>query len=408
MGLENQPARASTDSPIGRPIWGLAALAVLLVVDGLFLKVNAFRTLYFLDCGPHLDVAWRIFKGQKPCVDFITFAPLLHHYLLALFFAFFGFTKTAIWANLFTLSAGVILMTYFIARQGSVPRALAILAAALAMTSFNWPFSHPWYNQSSHFWGIAAVAVWSCGYSTKSRLGRPASSMAAFFCGGLLAFSLMTKPNTGGCYLLTFLVVFAVSSGRRRELPSYLAGALLGLLCIWILFIPAGDVFLKQVLLYCKNQSGRLTGVLSAPVLFLRNYYWIAGLAVLLRIPVIGRRHVELLVLFFGLWAVAIVATFTSTITFETDVELLGVYAALGFWILGLKPDKPASPSREPQFRRLLLGALAAWSVVLSLLYACYAWQLKAWAFPDFVNTFAGDNIDPVGDYTLQEGPFRG
>ncbi len=70
--------------------WEILILLLILVSNALFLHYNTFRCFNFFDMGGFLDASWRVFRGQKPYVDFIYTTGLVRLYMNAFSFSFLG------------------------------------------------------------------------------------------------------------------------------------------------------------------------------------------------------------------------------------------------------------------------------------------------------------------------------
>lgn len=105
-------------SPSLRP-WLLMDFVYLsaLVLCAIFLWKNGFRVFKSFDMGSFIDMAWRIYKGQKPFADFVTYVGPVHSYWMAFFFHLLGFGKAALWACTFGTAAVAITATYVAVRQ---------------------------------------------------------------------------------------------------------------------------------------------------------------------------------------------------------------------------------------------------------------------------------------------------
>lgn len=379
---------------------GLILLFVILLINAIFLNFNAFRTFYFLDLSTFLDATWRIYIGQKPYIDFISYCGMIHFYMVALFFHLFGFGKIALLAHLITISSLVITATYLIAKKGNLPTHLAALLALLTMTSFYWPISHPWYNQSAHFWGLLAVTFFVWRYPFKKIILETA--LIAF----LLVFSFITKFNIGFCYLFVFGVLFLCLDKKIQIFSGALMGTTIATVILRMFFIPSFKVFYDQCFGLSATQTFRITNALHLATFF-NNYYWIPGLIILTNTPFLFKKNKELLVLFFGLWFTGIFSTYTSNIVYESDVQVMGIYFTLAFWLI-TRLDVISMPSflklANPFFHKILTITV----ILLTLLYAKYGFQLKAWVFVDYVKTFPGMTVNPIGNYAMKNGPLKG
>jgi len=182
----------------------LAILSLILIGNGLFLQFNAFRGFNFFDMGAFMDSSWRIFNGQLPYIDFHFLTGPVHLYLSLFFYALFGFSKLGVLMHLLTIHSIVIVLTFLMARRFT-PRWTSCLVTLLTMTCFYWPVSHPWYDQSAHFFGIIGLSAIIFTYPFQNR-------RAAFWTGvltGVMAIlSFMTKANIGFAYGALFGLFF--------------------------------------------------------------------------------------------------------------------------------------------------------------------------------------------------------
>lgn len=375
-------------------------LLAILIINFFFLKFNAFRTFYFLDLSGFFDAAWRIYCGQRPYIDFISYCGTIHFYMTAFFFYIFGFGKMAILTHLVVISSLIIGASFLIARKGALGLPLSILSALLTMTSFYWPISHPWYNQSAHFWGLLAVTF----FILRSPFKHPIYE--SLIVSLLLVFSFITKFNIGFVYVLLFAVLFFFLNNKLKMFIGSLIGLAIGMLILRLVFIPSFKGFYEQCFGLGSTQTFRIIHTLH-PLNFLKNYYWIPGILVLLNVRYLSKQYKEYLIIFYGLWFIGIFSTYTSNIVFEADVEVMGIYFTLAFVLMKQSLRMPGSrllnKLRLFSFKFLVCAAFG-----LTILYAKYGLELKAWAFPDYVKYYPGQKVNPVGDYAMKNKPLKG
>lgn len=359
-------------------------LTALLVINAVFLYWNAFRTFKFFDMGSHLDMAWRLSVGQKPHVDFLSYTGPVHFYLSALFIHLLGFSKAAIWTHLVVVNSAVIgLIAWMLWKK--CPLLVTWLVAALGMVSFYWTYSHPWYTQSAHLWALAAVAVLTV---------RKETFTVGLFTGAMATLSFFTKTNVGVLYVSLFFIYLCAAENRKKTLSGYFAGIAAALLALKILFIPSLGAAWEQMLAYGLSQKGRALEILRDPSLWFANYYWAPALLVTLSLW--KRVKKSELLLLYGLWAVAILSTFTSGAVAESDVQVTGFYFAMAFVLLYKYNAK--------KMIKILTGGMA---FSLIILYTVYAVELKQWSVAEIM-TFNNQRIDPRGDYELKSGGLKG
>ncbi len=378
----------------------LGVLIAVLAANALFLNYNAFRVLYFLDAGSYLFASWRVFKGVFPYVDFTLKCGPIYFYFNALLFHIFGFGKMAVLAHLVIVSSAVIACSYAICVKHRLPFYAGTLVLCLTTVSFFWSFPFPLLTQLAHGLGILGIA-WLI--LKLPFVDHRQAFWSGALCGFLAVISFMTKFNVGGAYALVYAAALLITGKRRFSYLGLFLGTLVGLLSVTIFFIRDTQAFTEQALSliqFTYNQTGRVQQLGIDLKVWLSNYYvWIAGIVA----PGLWRNLTakkELAVLFFGLWFVGIFSTYTSTLVYEQDVEVTGIYVALAFALLHRLPDGI--------LRKISALALSALSIFLICLYAKYGVEIKGWAFHDNVHTFAGEKINPVGDYAMKAPELRG
>ena len=188
----------------------LSFLTILLISNATFMNWNAFRCFNFFDMGSFFDASWRVYKGQKPYIDFIFISGPIYLYVNALFFCLFGVGKAAILAHILTTHSLVIVFAFVVSRK-YLSFLESMLATILTTISFYWPISFPWYDQLAHFWGICAIST----LLLKMPLSESRDTFKVYvFFGIMAALSFMTKTNIGGLYV-TLLFLVALRENRR-------------------------------------------------------------------------------------------------------------------------------------------------------------------------------------------------
>ena len=377
-------------------IIGLVGLILILIGNAFFLNFNAFRGFNFLDMGSFLDASWRIFRGQRPYVDFIFYSGPLHLYMNAFFFKLFGFGKTAILAHLIVVHSIVITVIFFMLfRIASLPVVLAV--TALTAPSFYWGISHPWHDQSTHFWGILAVMLLTRRFPLQDARR---SFWTAFWCGVLAAAALITKTNIGIGYTILFFVVLLSSGQKSKALFGYLSGFLLAAVVFTVVFIRFPKEYLQCILFHVHSVGqARLTEI-RILANWLVNYYWVPP-AIVLPVVIVSRtykKYFDFIILFLGMTILGIFAADTGAIIRVANNFLWGPQVAVAFLVLYKIKEDLRFPWQR-LLHQLSSILLLIWTVVLMLISIEYGLQLKVW-------TYTGKN--PVGDYVIKAKPFAG
>src|SRR3989338_1931747 len=178
--------------PARSPWFDVSFLIALLVLNAFFLNYNAFRTFNFYDMCFPLDGGWRIASGQRPYADFIYYTGPVHLYLNALFFKLFGFGKAAVLAHLIFIHSLVITAVFIVSRK-YLPVWITALVTILTTTSFYWPISHPWHNQTALFFGIMAVVFFLIHFP----LADSKAFLVGAFPGVCVVLAFITKTDIG-------------------------------------------------------------------------------------------------------------------------------------------------------------------------------------------------------------------
>lgn len=375
---------------------GFLALFLILAGNGVFLSYNAFRAFNFYDMGAFLDASWRVYRGQRPYLDFIYTTGPIHLYMNAFFFSLLGFGKTALWVHLLAVHSTVIAVTFFVMRR-VVPLPATLLATFLTTTSFYWPISHPWYDQSAHFWGILGV-----GLLTHSLLygERRSPFVTAFLCGVLAVLSFMTKSNIGGAYGLAFFLVLMTAGEKKKRFLGYSAGFFVAAIAMAFIIVSPSGYFEQAFLNYGRQTGDRFSQLGSFDALF-RNHYWMATALVGFNLLFHLRRFREfaaLFLLFLSVMGVGIFSIFTGSMARAANIPLWGIHMALAF-ILVYRMKDPCISLWPRRLHQISAGGLVFIAVWLILISARYGRELLVWKWIGH---------DPVGTYPLQSKPLEG
>lgn len=373
------------------------ALGLLLCANAIFLNWNAFRGYNFFDMSAFLDASWRVFCGQKPYVDFSYTSGPLHLYMNAFFFWLFGFGKTAILAHLVSVHSIVIVLTYVLARR-RCPVIPSVIVALLTTACFYWPISHPWYDQSAHFWGILGVVVLAMIVPIRSP---KAAFLTGLGAGAAAVFSFMCKTNIGAAYGLVFLVVLLVSEERVRALAGFALGAAAALLVTVVFFMGSLLRYVDQAIVAYGSASLNRFSFFTLGHMWLLNEHWVPAAIVGLNFlaPESRRKeHTALRVLFFGVTMVSIFSSVTGSMSYLANVPLWGLEMALGLSVL-----YAMFAAARDKFRRWVHGI-----AIFALLAVSLLWIRAAVSLGMGLTTWTYLGIDPIGNYALRSEPMRG
>ncbi len=364
-----------------------AFLITVLAANAIFFSFNAFRIFNLFDMGCMMDGAWRIFCGQEPYKDFIFITGPLHLYFMAGLFWIFGFGKTAIWTYLVLTHSVVIIITFLIGRK-YLSLLFLCLATILSVTCFNWPFSHPWYDQLAHLFGITGVGL----LVLSGPLNTPKKTfLISMALGALALLAFMSKTNIGTAYLMAFFATFLILPLRRQSLPGYMLGVLSGIIVVLALFIHSPMAYLDQTLItWGQEQSSRRFGeLLINPNWLYNHHYWLIAILVLLNRPWQKCKETQKrLVVFLSLVFVAIISNLTSSSQHEANAPLMGIFMALAFSLI---PKDTSSP----KLRRITLAIFIMISVSFAAINTKYGMEIKIWAH-------SGEKT------ALKNGPLKG
>ncbi len=341
-----------------------------------------------------LDGGWRILNGQRPHSDFICFTGPVHLYIYALFFKIFGFGKTAVFACLIAGSSLAMALIFWMTRR-AIPPGVSLLVTALTMTSFYWPVSHPWHNQTAMLWGISALSLY---VRCMNFLTPKIAVRVAFACGALITLTFMTKTNEGLIYGALFPALFAFSAYRRQLLAGYLTGGLISLAAAFIIIGCSPLAFFEQITVYGRQMAGPRLSRLMLITNWFANYYWIPFTIVLLNVWPFRQKYRELFVLFVGMMLISVYSLYSSDILRQANTFMWGIFMAAAYLIF-YKIKGGLTTPRQKRIFRISEWFLAAVCVVLIALSVKYGFELKVW-------TYTGKN--PAGTYALKAKPFEG
>lgn len=373
-------------------------VTALLVINGFFLKFNAFRSFNFFDMGSFLDASWRIFIGQRPYVDFMYTAGPVHLYLNAFFFSILGFGKAAVLAHLIIVHSTVIVLTFLIARK-HLSIFYAFLCALLTTTCFYWPLSFPWHNQTAHLLGLLALSELFLIFPfTKAKT----AFIAGWAAGICVALSLMTKINLGGSYFMVILAVLLTSSKRKQSVFGFVLGIAATLVVFATVLINPVRFFEQTSVYYgslLKTRGPKLLDIKN----WLTNDYWAILLIVLFNL----RGHLKLirdesfrqsLLFFLGIYFIGIIAIHFCGMFKPSSIYLWGFHVAFGYIVMD-KIKHTCTVSYHEAFHRLSLKLLTLFTFFLIAKSAVYGYQLIGWAYID---------RDPVGTYPMKTKALEG
>ncbi len=361
-------------------------LAVLLIFNAWFLYWNAFRCFNFYDMSFNLDGGWRVAVGQRPYADFLYFSGPVHLYINALFFKIFGFSKFAVWWHLVVVHSLVMGFIFFMIYR-RLPQWLTAGITILTMTSFYWPISHPWHNQTAYLWGIIALVLLVDYLWSSKKLSAFWLGIIAGFC---VALSILTKVNIGIAFLGFFAAMFLVLDERWKLWSAYLGGILIaGLISFGLVNIPA--YWQQAEAMYTTVQSGRLVN-LFVPVHWLANYYWIPLMIALANLVPLWRTSKEWIVLVVGFYVVAIFTIFTGNIIPQADIFLWGIYMAVIFLVM----FRIRSSQKIWKISMGLLSLVLMGMIILSIRFGL---ELKVWQYSKY---------SQPGNYAIKAKGLRG
>ena len=372
---------------------GILGLMILLAVNFFFLRHNAFRFFNFYDMCFDLDGGWRILNGQRPHTDFICFTGPVHLYMYALFFKIFGFGKSAIFAYLITGSSLVMTIVYGMTRK-AIPLAVSLLVTTLTMTSFYWPVSHPWHNQTAMLWEILALSIYVRylnSLTSKNAFG------VAFTCGILMILAFMTKTNEGVIYGTLFLLLFLFSPYRKQLLSGYLIGGAVSFVLAFMFIGCSPLIFFEQIMAYSRMMAGPRLSRLMIWSNWFANYYWIPFIIVLFNVWPFRHKYRNFFLLFIGMMMVSIYSLYSNDILRSANIFLWGIFIAVAYLIF-YKIKENLTTSRRKKFFRISEWLLVTITSVLIVISVKYDFELKVWTY--------WENL--LGTYALQAKPLKG
>ena len=370
-------------------------LAAILIANGLFLRVHAFRGFVSFDMGPFLDASWRVFCGQKPFVDFLYISGPVHLYMNAFFFLLFGFGKTAILLHVITVHSIVIVLTFLMARKFA-PFHVAVLCALLSTACFYWPVSHPWHDQSAHLWGILAMAalLFHLPFEESNQAFR-----IGMLTGILATVSFMTKTNVGSLYVFIYFLTLLSGSKKWHALSGYGLGFGAAML-VFVILIGSPKNWFEQTFLTWNIpiQRARRTFFLIYIPTWFSQYYWIAIAIVWSNIKSHWETHQPLVTLYLGTAFLAIVAMCTGTMKQSANIPLWGIHLTLSF-ILLYQNQHYLDTRIKKVFGQASAWALKGLCIWLIAVAGYRGLRLETWTY---------GTINPFGTYPLKSKSVEG
>lgn len=382
VGLKNQQGMS------------LLMLFLILIGNALFLQFNAFRCFSHYDMSSWLDASWRVFKGQKPYIDFWFWAGPVHIYIVAAFFHIFGFGKLAVWAHLVFVSSSAIALSYAIVRKTDNLRAtFAVLF--LSAACFYWNIAFPYHSQTTHLFGFLAITALVLGIPFSSR---GSAFSIGLWCGITSALSLMTKANIAFAYGLAIGVTLLASRKVLWSLSGYTLGVLGGVATIWVLF-GLGDTFMDQTFkVYFGNTSNRIRGLFYVGP-WVRNFYWIPFLLVSISMFVHKenrKKAYPYFILFLGCTFLGIFTAVTDSMIPTTNYPIWGAYMGIALLTVGIAQE---NSKKYELFDRLIRVLLLLTIAGMSFVSVVKGIRLTTWR---------QIGMSPIGNYHLQTEPLKG
>jgi hypothetical protein len=342
----SKPVNLSIKQRIARDSLGLSFLAVLLIFNAIALNGIAFRGFNQFDFGQFIDAGWRICHGQKPYTDFFLNIGPIHHYIMALFFGIFGFSKLAFFSNMAVISSTMMVLTYIAVRH-RLPLILVLALTMLTGMGNFWSWPHPWYESTSHTWGMVAITALFLRLPFKSK--KEAFWVAAL-CGSMAVLSLFTKQNSGGAYGVAFFATLMFSSQKRAAFLGYVSGCLLVTVFVFAFLIPSFKDFYRQTIVSSSTIfSKRIFNFVWLPTWFKHSYLFVA-IFVAVTIGRIRRKQRSLFVLFLGIYFIGFFSTVTSSWLGPGHNPLMGIYLGIGFSLLSFWKPYVISLKRRVAF----------------------------------------------------------
>lgn len=361
---------------------------------------NGQRVFDFFDMSAFLDAGYRVWKGQRPYVDFFYLAGPVHLYMHAFFFQMFGFTKAAVLAHFLSTTALVVAMTYTLARR-TLSASESLLLALLSGFAFGGPASHPWYDANASFWlmiGIVLHALVPAGAgAVRVRRTAAAAGVAA-------ALAFLAKANVGVAGFAMLVVAQAMKHGWRRAWPGLAAGFAAVFLLVFGLRESFAEYFRQNFLAY--PAADRILQVDRLRQSLLETPYLLLLAMTALVAAVGGMRFVrdardELIVL-AGMTLTSLFASYTGSMFPAANLSLLGFESAY-LWICARKARAGSEGGRARGTAAAeILVALAA--VYWLYVAAAQTGRLATWQWRD---RFTATERN-VSDYPLRAAGFEG
>lgn len=371
-------------------------LLAILAVNAFFLNYNAFRCFSSYDMSTWLDVPWRIYRGQRPYIDFWLWMGPVYPHMVSIFFHMFGFGKLAILAHLVFINSIVIIATFLMLYK-RIEAGLMWTIVLLSGMAFYWNMSFPYHDQSGQFWGVLIVALLSRAIPFKERWK---AFLVGSACGLLAIISLMTKTNIGGAYFLAVGLVLLFSGLQFYSLSGFAVGALLGAVLIWRLFELPPE-FVDQTFRVYRSHTFMRFQTLSWYQTWLRNFYWAPTLLVIGQLVFHKNLVAKLLpyvALFLGTALVGILAAGTSSMIPTANYPIWGITMAMAAIVTG-NVEKLCGMEKHRIFHSLSRIGLRLIILGMCFISVVKGFRLTAWR---------QIGKSPIGTYEIQTPPLTG
>lgn len=199
-----------------------------------FNTISGERGFFPFDQSIVFDGAYRVLQGQIPFKDFALPVGPVTFWQQALFFKLLGVNYTAYISGASMINAAYTLVVALImCMLFPDQKLLAYIAGLLTAIWFYPPFGTPWMEQTSFFYSGLGLLLLLTGLLKEDL--HPRISLTLIAASGSFGFlSFMCKQNTGGFYLLIYVITIAAWHRRQfkkslRDGAALAAGYTLGL-----------------------------------------------------------------------------------------------------------------------------------------------------------------------------------
>lgn len=237
--------------------------------------------------------------------------------------------------HMVTLSSLVVLFTFLMTWK-KIPLLFSLLASLLS-AAYYWSWPHPFYDFTSHFWGLTATALlfWQLPFQS-----RKSAFYTAFLAGFFAVLSVFTKTNTGGAYGLFFGTVLLLSPLRIPALGGYIAGVLFCLFFSFVTFLPHPWAYYENAFMsygyWRTNQLYRFI----VPMVWFKNFYWLPFLVLLFFSFLIRFKSRGKFFLFLGLGVVGLFTLNTGSRREWDHLPVMGMYLGMAYVLLFMTKER--------------------------------------------------------------------